>query len=852
MSMILSWVFFPLVLAALGLGWGTLVQLASGDRQLGPLTIPLGLTAALICAAVLTSWNFSAPYAAPVTALVALAGLAQSWGRVKLGWAPAVAAAAVVFVYGAPIIFSGQASFLGYVRLDDTATWFSFVDQFFTHARDFSALPPSTFKLLGETNLATGVFPPNGAHGSAYPAGAFMLLGVGHWISRIDVAWIFQPYLACCAAALALTLYDLGEPLLEWRSLRGFVAAVGACSALLWGYAAWGGIKELTAAFLLGLAAALATRLIRAEKPGPRNAIPLAIVAAALEVTLGPYGAVYVLPVLGLVFGGLFWRTLRGVLVGWRAVVTYVALIAMTAAFALPLWLTLRGYLYDTSGSFTSSAGGSATSIGNLDRPLRAIQIAGIWLYGDFRTAVGSVGGGASTLNLALGWLVFVAGGGAVAWLLWRRRPGLAIYAAIAIVAVLAQWEQGVTPWLIGKAMAISSPAVLFAGLVGGGLLFRSERTELLVAGVLVLGAIAGFVGWSDWEQYHDVTIAPRARLSELQTIGTLIAGKGPTFFNEYEIYGDRHFLRAGNTVEPSEYRPVNLPTVTGVLLTKPAWADIDSFPLSTLEPYRSLVVRVNPVASVPPSIYGYKPVWSGDYYQLWEQPRHAAYRVIEHVPLGDSTTIDYCGDAEDGQPYEPLCSVKPAAVPSCPTVKALAQLATQDGGELLAYERGNPIALRGTQTTWPSSWSSSVSEGSLFPNSPGTAVAHVAIPTGPHRYQLWLSGSFVRGFDVSVDGHPIGDISNQLNPFGDGYNRLGTPFQLAAGVHTIDVTYPQESLAPGSADNETGYTALAGIVLQPVDTPAGYIHVTPADATTLCGRSLDWIEVIAPRKPAL
>ena len=72
---------------------------------------------------------------------------------------------------------------------------------------------------------------------------------------------------------------------------------------------------------------------------------------------------------------------------------------------------------------------------------------------------------------------------------------------------------------------------------------------------MLLLGAIAGGVLWSNYLQYHNVTLAPRARLAELQTIGTLIAGKGPTFFNEYEIYGDRHFLRAGAPVEPAEYR---------------------------------------------------------------------------------------------------------------------------------------------------------------------------------------------------------------------------------------------------------------------------------------------------------
>ena len=56
-------------------------------------------------------------------------------------------------------------------------------------------------------------------------------------------------------------------------------------------------------------------------------------------------------------------------------------------------------------------------------------------------------------------------------------------------------------------------------------------------------------------------------------------------------------------------------------MLTKTAWANIDSFGLQTLAPYRSLVIRVGPTESLPPSIY--QLVWAGRYYQLWQQPAH-------------------------------------------------------------------------------------------------------------------------------------------------------------------------------------------------------------------------------------
>ena len=64
--MILSWVLFPLVLAAVGLGWGSLVEWLGGGRGAGALTIPLGLAAAIVVAALFTQFSLSAPAAAPV------------------------------------------------------------------------------------------------------------------------------------------------------------------------------------------------------------------------------------------------------------------------------------------------------------------------------------------------------------------------------------------------------------------------------------------------------------------------------------------------------------------------------------------------------------------------------------------------------------------------------------------------------------------------------------------------------------------------------------------------------------------------------------------------------------------
>ena len=77
---------------------------------------------------------------------------------------------------------------------------------------------------------------------------------------------MFQPYLACCAAAVAMCLHALMAPLIASPRLRALLAFLGAQASLLYGYSLWGGIKELTAAFLLALGATLAALLLR-ERP---------------------------------------------------------------------------------------------------------------------------------------------------------------------------------------------------------------------------------------------------------------------------------------------------------------------------------------------------------------------------------------------------------------------------------------------------------------------------------------------------------------------------------------------------------------------------------------------------------
>jgi hypothetical protein len=56
-------------------------------------------------------------------------------------------------------------------------------------------------------------------------------------------------------------------------------------------------------------------------------------------------------------------------------------------------------------------------------------------------------------------------------------------------------------------------------------------------------------------------------------------------------------------------------------------------------------------------------------------------------------------------------------------------------------------------------------------------------------------------------------------------------------------LTYPHSNLTPGSGENEL--TSISAITLQP-QMPAGeLIEVAPQQYSRLCGRTLDWIELV-------
>jgi hypothetical protein len=786
--MLAAWIVFPALLAATCLGVGLLIEELCGRRLPGALLAPLGLAGVTVIGLATTGTSTTASWTAPVCALAALSGLGIAlWRRrrpqVDL-WA-ALVAVAVFAVFAAPVVLSGEPTFAGYIKLDDTSTWFAITDRLMEHGRDLSGLPPSTYEATLDFNLA-----------GWYPVGAFIPFGVGAKLSGEELAWVFQPYLALLASFTALSLWQLTARLRLSPALRALGAFLAAQAALLFAYALWGGIKELATAVLLGLAAALAPQAIEEEEPTLRGMLPLAVVAAALvgivsfgagPWLLGLFGAIAML--IGLRFGvaGLLARS-------WRFGAWFVPLVA----------IGLLGHpLLPESTKFLLSA---STDLGNLAGPISPAHLLGIWPAHDFREALGlPVLAGAL---IALVALTALAG----AWASLRERdPGLIVALAgaalgCALIAIFG------SAWVAAKSYAIVSPFALLFALVGLAYLARAGAAPVAAVLAVLLG---GGVIWSNALGYGGASLGPRDQLGELETIGKRFAGVEPALMAEYQPYGVRHFLRDMAPEGASELRRRTVALSDGSTLEKGEQADIDRFSLPAVFVYRVLVLRRSPSASRPPAAY--RLAWRGRYYEVWVRPA-GARAPLEHLALG--TVVD------------------PAAVPGCADVRRLAAEAGP-GGRLVAATAERPLAFSiGTAPHTGGFARTSAGPTYLEPTgSAGDFALPVQVPLDG-EYEVWLGGSLRPGATLSVDGSERASLGQQLNTPGN-YLDFGT-VGLRRGRRILSVEVDGPGLDPGSSGSDG---PLGPLVLSRPGARSRLLTVPSRRAASLCGRRWDWIE---------
>jgi hypothetical protein len=789
---IVSWIVFPLLLIALCLGLGFLLEAAAGARMKGVLLAPAGYLLAVVVEGILTSRGETALLATPATVLMALAGFALLFLEVREGrrklpsidrWALG-AAAGVFVVYAAPVVLSGHPTFTGYIKLDDTATWMAFVDRVMDHGRNLSGLEPSSYLATLQVNLPQG-----------YPVGAFLPLGLGTQLTGTDVAWLVQPYMAAMAALLALCLYQLAQPLVDSRPLRALVSFGAAQSALLFGYSLWGGVKELAVALAIAALAAFAPGLVD-RAGGWRGALPSVLATTALLTMVGSGGLVWAAPILGLAALWL-WRLagVKAVLLRAAPFALLVALLGIPALFA-------AGVFSPTQGGLTSAA-----ELGNLIAPLHLAQFAGIWPNGDFR--LDPLNGPLTAFLIALAVLAAVAGA-VICW--QRRRWEPLLYAIGAGAGSLAVFAYS-SPWVGGKALASGSPAFLLLALAGAAAFaVRVER----VLGATVLGLVLAGILWSNALGYHDVSLAPYEQLHELEEIGEEFAGEGPTLMTEYQPYGVRHFLRAADAEGASELRSRQVPLAAGGELEKGEWGDTDQISLSSLQTYRTLVLRRNPGQSRPP--YGYSLVREGEFYDVWQRSE-SGEPIVQHLALGDFP------DA--------------AAAPACSSLRALADAAGD--GTVVAAERQPVISVSLAEAERPGDWvPTAPGSPDLIPGGAGTLNLDLEVPR-TESYDLYLQGSTRNRLELTIDGVEAGSVEEQLNSSRQ-FLYFGSQ-KLEAGSHEVSLVLHPQTPRPGSGGPPE---PIGPLVLSPdrnQDPPVK--TVSASEAEQLCGRSLDWIEAV-------
>jgi hypothetical protein len=800
---------YPCVLALLCVGAGLLIDRISGGFLPGVL-LPVVGAAGLIGLSQLTTYAVFLALATPyLMALLALAGFAlgrrrvatvaalarQAGGMRQFGWQLAVPIIAYVAAL-APVLFAGRPSFSSYGVLTDSAFHMLGADFLIRHGQDYAHL---------DLRNSPGQY-LNDYYNTYYPSGADTLFGGSALLVRVPLIWAFQPFNAFMLALCAGPAWVLVRRL----DLDGWLAALATSTvtlpALVYGYELIASVKEISSLPLILALGALVVLHPRWLRGPPHGAIPFALVVAAgvsvLGVAFGAWALTAVVVLVAIAVrdiasgdGASDRPTARGLLLltGIGLLVAFVA--------ALSTWLELSGSLQIARDI------ASTNNPGNLQNPLRTVQILGTWLVWSYKHVPA---GGDLTVSYALSLLALATVVLGAAYVIYRREYALAAWIALTLAVWLGLTAYGTT-WADGKALMLTSPVVVLLAWAGVAALRDCARSRpalrplLAPAALLLAFALAGGVAASDALQYHGSNLAPTARYEELASIDSRFAGRGPALFTDYDEYS-LYLLRDLDVGGPGFMYPP--PAVTQ---TEGRPANLDLISPAALRSYPLIVTRRDPAASRPPAAY--RLLFQGTYYEVWGR-RAGAPAALAHV---------------GGQAIE------------CSRVAGLAQLAEAHGAQLVSARPPQIVGIDVTRALHPA-WAES--RDGLLMSRPGRLEATFAVPHAG-LWDLWLQGEIMPAVSVSVDGRPLATIAGQLSGVAtDPETMAPLRVRLAAGLHRLTITRGSSSLlAPGSG----GSAILNSIFLTPVGAGGqATLHVTPAARwRSLCGARLEWIEIV-------
>ncbi|HEV2771033.1 MAG TPA: hypothetical protein VGV40_12690, partial [Solirubrobacteraceae bacterium] len=225
MTLVLSWLAYPLVVLALSLGIGLMVRRVAGPEALpGVLLLPVGFAGVVAVSVFPTQLPATAPLTGVAVLVVAVVGFALARREVvgmlrptrEWRW-PALAALLPAGAIAAPVLLTGQPGMTGYGRITDLAHQLEFTEWIITMGRVVPALSAIDSSYLETVLKMTYV---------GYPGGSQAALGGTSSLLGIDHLWTYQAFLALVAGALGLALYSLLGPAIASRPWRAVAAGV--------------------------------------------------------------------------------------------------------------------------------------------------------------------------------------------------------------------------------------------------------------------------------------------------------------------------------------------------------------------------------------------------------------------------------------------------------------------------------------------------------------------------------------------------------------------------------------------------------------------------------------------------
>ena len=378
------------------------------------------------------------------------------------------------------------------------------------------------------------------------------------------------------------------------------------------------------------------------------------------------------------------------------------------------------------------------------------------------------------------------------------------------IVALLVVVFSNVSAYAAGKALAISSPAIVLLAFVGALAPRPTRRTPsvrlgiMRAAGAMVAACVALGVLASDAVAFNFDYVAPTPRMLAAQDVARRFVGKGLILWNEFEEYA-KYFGEPALINDPSEAFTVRQ-------LQPGQYLDLDQEPLSFVESFPVIVMRRSPSASRPPA--NYRIVYTNSYYEAWV--REPTPQVLRHLPAQ---------------------GVYSASAPvRCQDIRSLVTGAPS-GSHLVAAEPRFVTSFIPSIVLHPSGWPiDGVHPDALTIVRGGNVAGRLDVPRRG-RYEVYVQGNLPGGADVLLDARYVGTAQGTNTPY-EWYPVAQV--ELAPGRHYLLVTHQVDYLQPGN-----GGSAWIGPVALAALKPERLVNLPTARWRSVCGRTLDWLELV-------